>query len=263
LTFNPGVRLDEFRGQISDKLIVEMLGQNASVSHLVGASINVSSLDRYFSLLARILGHFGLKSSIGDWLTGSAEGAKVCWISPLDIEMLEYLFTFRNSLVHEIGSNVMGHFNIRENWDPKEAVRMGRVVSSLIRGIESLFTRVLPKEFPNKLDESFYPVNPLEVLKEELSQLEAIADRQIRMADWNQPDTIEFWDSAQKAPQANLQAEEMFIDRAELLHWRYWDARFPLRLNGLKARKDFLRELLKNFSSVDLDPNGEDLTGVP
>lgn len=262
LTFDPGVRFDDFRGQISDKLIIEMLGQKASVSHLVGASINVPSLDRYFSIMARILGHFGVRASIGDWLTGSAVDATTCWIKPSNIEELEYLFTFRNGLVHEIGSNVMGHFNIRENWNPDEAIRVGKMVASVIQGIEAVFTHILPKGFPNKLDERSYPVDPLENLRDELAELEAIADREIRGGDWQWPGTVELWDSARSAAHAHLAAEEMFIDRAEMLHWRYWDARFPLRLNGLKARMEFLRGLLDNFSSAHLDDDSEEPPGA-
>lgn len=262
LTFDPGVRLDDFRGQISDKLIIEMLGQKASVSHLVGASINVPSLDRYFSIMARLLGHFGVRASVGDWLTGAAVGATTCWIQASNIEELEHLFTFRNGLVHEIGSNVMGHFNIRENWNPEEAIRAGKMVASVIQGVESVFTRILPKGFPNKLDENSYPVDPLESLRGDLAELEAIADREIRGADWQWPGTVELWDSARSAAQSHLVAEEMFIERAEMLHWRYWDARFPLRLNALEARIEFLRGLLDNFTSAHLDDVSEDPPGA-
>jgi hypothetical protein len=258
LTFDSSVRFDDFRGQISDRLIIEMLSQKASVGHLVGASINVPTLDRYFSIMARILSHFGVRASVGDWLTGAANGATTCWIQASNIEELEHLFTFRNALVHEIGSNVMGHFNIRESWNPEEAIRAGRMVASVIQGIESVFTRVLPKGFPNKLDESSYPVDPLESLRQDLEALEAIADREIRGADWQSTDTVELWDSAQSAAKSHLAAEEMFIERAEMLHWRYWDARFPLRLNALKARMEFLRGLLDNFTSAHLDDVSED-----
>jgi hypothetical protein len=258
LTFDPSVRFDEFRGQISDKLIVEMLGQKASVSHLVGASINVPGFDRYLSIMARILGHFGIRNSIGDWLTGDADTAAACWIKPSNMLDLEHLFTFRNSLVHEIGSNVMGHFNIRDNWDFDEAIRSGTMVASVIQGIESVFTRVLPNGFPNKLNEGFYPVDPLQSLREVLVELETMVDRHIRGTDWQSPHTIKLWDTAQSAVQVYMIAQEKFIEGAEMLHWRYLDARFPLRLNSLNARIEFLRGLLDNFDLAHFDGESKD-----
>ncbi len=45
LTFDPSVRFADFSPQLGDKLIVEMMVQNAPIGHLVGASINVPSFE--------------------------------------------------------------------------------------------------------------------------------------------------------------------------------------------------------------------------
>lgn len=253
LACDRSARLEDFKGQISDKLIVEMMYQNAPISHLVGASINVPSFEKYLSIIGRIFAHFGVRGDVGDWLTGAAEGASTCWVHPSQLEELHFLFGFRNRLVHELGSDVMGHANVREGWSPDAALAAGAQVVSVIRGVESVITAHFPATFPNRLDEAGWRVSPLDSLREELDRLEDIADREIRAGEWNFPDTIENWEKARGAARAHLEAEEFFVERAEMLHWRYWDARMPFRLNALRSRIDFLRRLLDNFTAAHLD----------
>lgn len=62
--------------------------------------------------------------------------------------------------------------------------------------------------------------------------------------------TIPAWSAARAAFDAYAVAEDKFIDVAAMLHWRYFDARTPLRTRMLRYRIEFLKELLSHFAEV-------------
>lgn len=259
ITFNPSfIKGEDLKGKISDKLLVQMVSENASVAHLVGASINVTSKDGYISLINRVFQQLGIEINVAEWLSGTAEGSKICWLKPNELGQIDELFRFRHQLVHEIGSHNMGHFNIRDNWSPDDAIFYGRVVASLMCGLEAALTEFAPPNFPNLLDNNGWPVSPLGLLEAEVKRLEEIANHEINKADWDNARTVEFWNAELSSSHIHAHAQREFVDNAAMLHWRYFDARTPLKLAAIKGRISYLTELLGNFTAAHLDdPDGE------
>ena len=260
LTFDPSsLKIEDVRGTISDKLIVQMAAKQASVAQLVGASVKVGGIEKYLSILGRVFVALNMPFSVTEWLTGKADGATTCWIRAEQFEELKLLFDFRHQLVHEIGVATMGHSNIRDVWDPKEALRVGNLVASIIYGIEAAFSKYAARLFPNVLTEERWPISSVESLRDELDRLTQITDDGVDNTEWNEDRTAEAWTEARNAFSSYMKAEEKFIETAGMLHWRYFDARTPLHLKLIRYRIDFLHELMSHFySETDDDPNAED-----
>lgn len=255
LIFQPfSLKIEDVKGTISEKLIVQMVARQASVIQLVGASVKVASTEKYFSIIDRVFKGLGLPFSLTEWLFGKASGATVCWIRPGQLASLDRLFDFRHRLVHEIGAATMGHPNIRDAWGPEQAAEVGSLVASILYGIEAAFTQHAPHLFPNVLTSERWPVSTVENLKKELDRLDQLANKQVAACEWNDGRTSEVWAEARESFKSYMGAEENFISNARMLHWRYFDARTPLQLRLLEYRIEFLTELLSHFPS----PEGDD-----
>lgn len=257
LKFSPdSIKLDDVRGTISDKLIVQMVAKNASVSELVSGAIRVGGLERYLAIFARVFEALKIESSPMDWLLGDVQDSTVCWIGGRDLPIIDRLFTFRHELVHEIGSAVVGHPNIRDALSPDEAAQMGRICWATIAGLEEAISANAPKLFPNLLTADRHPVSLTSQLEEEVSRLTQIASSAIDREDWQLKQTRTTWIEARDKFIEYMAAEDAFIDRAEMLHWRYFDARTPLKARLRSYRIGFLAELLSHFHTEELDnPN--------
>lgn len=257
LTFQPdALRIEDVRGTISDKLIVQMAAQRASVAQLVGAAVKVGSTAQYLSIFGRVFQTLGLPFDVKSWLTGEAAEAKVCWIKPDRFGELERIFEFRHELVHEIGVATMGHPNIRDAWSPDEAVLKGSIVRSVVSGVEAALTAYAPAMFPNRLTDEGWPVSKVESLKAELARLESATGGAVEQAEWNDEVTRDAWRRSQEAFGTYAAAEADFIDTAGMLHWRYFDARTPLYVALLQYRIAFLTELLSHLGeAISDDPD--------
>lgn len=252
LSFDPAaLRLEDVRGTISDKLIVKMVAQEATVAQLVGASVRVTSFARYLSIMDRVLSALGAPWSVSDWLTGQGKGANTCWINTAQLAELTRLFDFRHQLVHELGVETMGHPNIREAWSPDEAARTGGVVASVMFGVEAAFTHIAPPLFPNLLDADRWPVSSTRRLSEEFESLDALVDCKMTAGEFDTDRTIARWRKSREAFRTYLEAEQDLIDTADMLHWRYFDARTPLRSRLLGYRVGFLNELLSYLNDEE------------
>lgn len=239
---------------INAKLVVQMVAQKATVTQLVGAALKVNNLGSYLRVAERLFNDLELPCSVKEWLTGTATEATACWLRDDQFRAIEDLFRFRHMLVHEIGIATMGHPNVRDAWPPAMARETGAIVASLICGIEAALTRFAPAMFPNLLDEDRWPVNRVKTLESEFHRLDDLV--QSSLEGWQGHDrTPKNWAEARARFAAYLEAEKEFVATADMLHWRYFDARRPLELRILKYRIDFLGELLSNLNiPADFDP---------
>lgn len=92
--------------------------------------------------MSRIFNELGSSYNAFDYLTQLKTNTEEPWLSQGDFKCLEDMFSFRHGLVHEINRSTVGHFNIRDNWDPDEAIRHGSLALSLVRGIETTLFHV-------------------------------------------------------------------------------------------------------------------------
>ena len=252
LNYKPSaIRLSDVQKTITDKLVVQMVAKQASVTQLVGAGLKIGSLDVYFSVMSRLFDELEIPCSVRDWLTGEAQVAAACWIQPDTFTRLSDLFEFRHILVHELGIHTMGHPNVRDAWWPDEARLNGRLVASLMTGIEAALTRFAPALFPNLLRQDRRPVGHASALQREFERIDALADAAIIQHYADDERTASAWTDGRSAFALYAAAEEKFIDQAGMLHWRYFDARAPLRIRMLRYRIEFLQELLSHFPELD------------
>lgn len=260
LKFSPdSIKIDDVRGTISDKLIVQMAAKNASVAQLVSGAVRVGGFERYLAIFARVFEALQIETTPMDWLLGDAQDSTICWISRHDLPVIDRLFAFRHELVHEIGSAVVGHPNIRDALSPVEAAQIGRICWAVIAELEQAITASAPKLFPNLLTADRYPVSLTSQLEEELDRLTQIASIAIDRQDWDFKQTRTTWVEARDKFTEYMAAEDTFIERAAMLHWRYFDARTPLKARLRTYRIGFLAELLSHFHTEEIDnPNLHD-----
>lgn len=256
LSYNPSsIRIEDIKGTISDKVIVQAVEKKASVIQLVGASVKIGNTESYLSVIGRVFKELGFPFSLKEWLTGTAEGSTVCWVQGDQIAALDRLFTFRNQLVHEIGLESMGHPNARDSWDPKLALANGLIVASVIRGVEAAFTAHAPNLFPNLMTKEGYPIRNVARLQKELNRLDKIADEAIRIWDWTDPNSVEGWKAARDKFNEYMACETEFIDNAGIFHWRYFDARSPMKVRMIQYRIDTINELLSHIDLTEEPPD--------
>jgi hypothetical protein len=256
LTFRPtALKITDVQKTITDKLIVQMVSKQASVTQLVGAALKVGSLNTYLSVISRVFEELSVPCSIKDWLTGNFVDSNVCWLKSEQLALVDQMFEFRHMLVHELGIATMGHPNVRDAWTPEDAKTHGHLVASLICGIEAALTRYAPDLFPNLLSNELYPVDPADTLRAEFERRDADINAAFLELDSNESRTKSVWQTARAKFKEYLEAEEAFISEAGVLHWRYFDARTPLRVRLLNYRIGFLSELSSHLgTSADDDP---------
>ena len=262
LNFQPSsLRVTDVQKTITDKLIVQMVSKQASVTQLVGAALKVGNLETYFSVVGRVFRELGIPCSVTEWLTGSSPDANVCWLKNEQLANLSRLFEFRHMLVHELGIATMGHPNVRDAWAPDDAKINGQQVASLICGVEAALTRYAPRLFPNLLNETRSPIDAVETMTDEVNRLDTKIDTAVRGWEWNDDQTAAAWQMAREKFADYCAAEQHFISTAGLLHWRYFDARTPLRLRVLRYRLGFLEELGSHLATA-LDDNPDATASV-
>jgi hypothetical protein len=248
------LRVDDVKGAVSDKLIVQMVAQQASVAQLVGASLKVTSLERYLAVMKRVFEALGVPASPTEWLTGSSPNSTACWMQAQDLAALQAIFEFRHSLVHEIGMEIAGHWNIRDNWDADMAKTAGRLVLNFISGLEYALTTYAPALFPNLLSEERHPASPSTRFKAEMERLELSMSETKGSWGWEVDETTSLFEDANFKFAQYMEAELEFIEQVRPPYFRYIDVTTPLKTRLYKFRIDFLRELATH--NMEIQPDG-------
>lgn len=244
------VKVDDLRGQVTDKVLAQLMSKNASVASLIGATISVGSFPKYMAIIRRVFVDLSIPIGPYEWLKSDAEPG-LPWVTASQFEELERLFEFRNTLVHEMNLNVVGHPNIRDSWSPDTALAAGELVLSTMRGIEAAFTQHGPRGLPNILAATGEPENPLPLLEQELRALEARVDQLAQTVEWGDVDRAQCdWQEAVRLAGQSYKADMHFVESAGFLHSRYIDLKTPLKLQLASARVAYLRALVGAAGSL-------------
>lgn len=243
------LKSDDLKGQVSEKVMIQLLTQGASVANLISAATNVGSFSKYMGVFNRVLSALGSTRDAYDFAKDTDPKTGKPWLTTADIDDLKSLFVFRNELTHEIGRGVVGHLNVREAWAPDDAVAAGKRIQKLMRAMEAAVTALAPDDFPNLLDDNFWPVWRLERLKAEIVKLEAKILPLIEQVHFgNQDRTKEEWLIALETSKRHQQSESNFVEHASILHNKYIDLTGPLQEHIAQSRYDYLTMLLKHSS---------------
>ncbi|MBO1908458.1 hypothetical protein J4G37_26660 [Microvirga sp. 3-52] len=261
-TYKPSaIRSVDIQGRLGEKIVPQMVAQNATVAQLIGSAINIGNFKTYMSLLSRVLSELGIAENAYKWIKSPSVGTPV--LGEESFEQLEELFVFRNTLVHEIGIQTLGHRNIREAWSPDKAISYGRLVLSLIMEIERALFEKGPSDFPNLVQPDGTPVSELKVLEKEIARLEAkltkVHNDFSESNSVTDSDTSELMDALSKSSEST-RAEDHYLAHAPLLHSRYIDLRTPLRTMVLRNRAKYLKTIIEVAGS-HWELEGEDDEG--
>jgi hypothetical protein len=167
-----------------------------------------------------------------------------------EIEELKNLYSFRNELVHEIGINRIGHMNVRDSWDPTEAIRVGELVQRIMQALEAYVSAKMPRGFPNVLGADGLPVSEWQRLEQELPILEKEIERITTEFTDDAVEADEKWGAAREAATDYLAKEKSFLDQASMLHNRYIEMREPLKLALIKSRHTYLKSIIETVGGV-------------
>jgi hypothetical protein len=250
LTFKPSAaRSDDIR-IVKDKIVLEMLETNVTVASIVGAATNISSFEDYMAVFSRLFSSFDPQLDAFKVIKAERAGTGKPWVEEREIDELKYLYSFRNSLVHEIGIHRVGHWIVRERWDPEEAIRTGDLVDRTMRAIEASVSAKMPAGFPNMLGVDGFPASEWQRLEQELSILEEKVRKITTEFTDSEVTPDDNWGLAKAAAADYIDKEKLFIDGASMLHNRYVEMREPLKLSLIKSRHTYLKNIIETVGSV-------------
>jgi hypothetical protein len=216
----------------------QMMSEKITVPYLLGAATKVSSIQQYIEIFNRIFKELEINVDV-------EKRIRVEKIEPIEglrikdnslFGLLNYLFSYRHHLVHEIDSSMLNHFSVRDMWSFEMALAYGNVVLSCIKLIESEITRLAPPGFPNRLNEHGLPEDENAKILEDIVNLEAELSAMLAAYDK--------WPEALKASQISRENENAFLDGATFLNpIKYLDARSGLQREHLRSRLNYLVRL--------------------
>jgi hypothetical protein len=230
---------------IATLAISQMVAEGITVPHLLGAATNVSQLNEYLKVFKRVFGALGIQIDIEKELR--KPNSAVINLHGVDAaddclyNIIEYLFEYRNHLVHEIDLGIIGHHSIRSMWTVESAIHYGKSVVSCIKLIESHVTKSAPVEFPNRLREDGGEEDELEMLSARISDIESKLKERIRRTYYGDDYYIETWNEALSASQNARTKELALLEKADFLQpVRHLDMRRSFQIELLKTRLAFL-----------------------
>lgn len=250
LTFFPAAfKTDDLR-VMRDKVVVETLASNVTVAAVVGAATNISTFDDYTSVFSRLFAAFGMKQSVYDVIKANNPETDAAWVEPREIEIIQNLYRFRNDLVHEIGIERVGHFNVRERWNPSEAINTIQLVQKMMRAIEASITASAPAGFPNLLDSDGLPKSELIRVEQEIRELENELSKLIDYFEDGSEYSQSNFVAANSAAASYIRSELDFIEGWPILFNRYVEMKEPLKLALVHSRQAYLKAIVETVGSV-------------
>ncbi|MCM2474793.1 hypothetical protein HGO38_15035 [Rhizobium sp. CG5] len=228
------ISANDVKQGFSDAKLALMISEGLEIPHLIASGSSVSTYESYISTIDRVLTALGAKGEIKN-LLGT------------DAQVIEDLYVSRNTLVHEIGIQAIGHPNVRDFSTFKEVLEQGNIVLSLIRGVEAQITAFASEGFPNQLDSAGYPVDEVGTLMTKIRTMEAAISDAIAEGNCAEGLTIDRWTALLAKSNAGLIAELEFIATLDLAGWQYFDVRPSLKAHLLRQRLKYLENLAKEI----------------
>jgi len=230
---------------LSSSNILQMVSEGLTVPHLIASSFNVSSLEKYVQVTGRVLTALGASKSINQMLdTVISTETKLG-------EVLAVLYDERNSLVHEISLQDIGHCNIRHYKDFDEILKTGKAILELIKAVELEITANAPVAFPNLLDKESRSTSPIERLFEEIKTKEdAICDA-TRSDSCLSDFTEKEWSVLVDKSREYITNEMEFVEALNLPGWQYHDVRQKILAELLNRRLSYLDLLAEEILSEE------------
>lgn len=242
-TFKPSaIEAQDIERNFRAPLLIQMAEENLSIPHLLGAMKNVSSKEEYLSLFNRVFKGLNIDFDFSNLIKG-ANNRYNPYNSKTDF--LDFVFSERNRLVHEINYDQVGPWSIRE-YESLDNVRSYLLTTVwLIEEIERAITTIGPSNFPNVLDIDGNPVDELSSLKLELSSLESqfYSEYALNTDDDILAD-IDYVDLVNKSI-SGFSSDVCMVTHTQSLNiHRAFDFRKPILIDMYRSRIRYLNSLL-------------------
>lgn len=239
-TYKPElIDLKDMQISVGADTLSQMVQKRLTIPDYIAAGVSVSSIDKYISVFDRVLCGIGSKRKSRSVLDGISSENK-------NYIRLDYIFQFRNSIVHEIGYTMIGSYSQRANICVDEAIEILNLTRRVIQNYENEISNCTDDLFPNKLDESYGLIDRETAIEKEILRIYNEISENLNGN--NEFDGVyQDWRASAKAFFEFYQANEKFIDGLRLPGWRYMDPRYPLRARVRLAALEYLRALRENF----------------
>ncbi len=226
---------EDIKQSLTNPKLLGMASERLTIPHLIARSSRISTLQKYITVFERVLDAIGCKQKLANVLNAERgeEGSNA--------KVLGELYSARNSLVHEISINDIGHPNIRDFKNLNEVVQIGEIVRDVIQSIETEISKHAPFDFPNLLNPDHDSVTKIEVLARKIRE----AEEQIRKSLLEDGDdgacSVQDWDSLLQKSHEYIEYETEFIEKLGLPGRQYYDARDTILETLLERRFDYLK----------------------
>lgn len=249
LTFMPDKANAKDINQIRDSAVLEMFSANVTIAGVVAGATKINSLSDYMNVFERVFEAVGIREKPFGVIKAERPETGKPWVSEEQIELLTHLHPYRHDLVHEIGIGKLGHPNVRDTWQPQDAVEHGEIVLNVMQALEAKLRTAAPWNFPNLLNEDFVPVRQHQVMMREIEKMERRIDTIVD--DFTiDAERRQLWRDAKTRAADHLESELFFLEHADMLHYRYEDLRTPLMDAAVRVRFEYLKSVLEVVGGV-------------
>jgi hypothetical protein len=234
--YNPSfIQNDDFNTKMNSQSLARMVSQRVPLPELLGGMKSVANEAAYLGIFARIFESLGIGEKPWDILRDIViKRIHVTDGKTVTENFLEELFTFRNHLVHEIDSAIVGKPWQRNTKNINDVIADGKCVVDIIRTLEGRLSRKAPERFPNLLDHEGLPKG--EGLEDQIRTLEGELKNTLGYNENSQR-----WDEAVSAAEKSIELHDEAIARAPLLEGTlYARLRQTLHLANRRRHLEFL-----------------------
>lgn len=246
-TFKPEcISATDLKPLANASLMQQMVANDVSAAQLLGALNNVSSIEKYAAIFARIYEELGIPRSPFTIIEDVAAAPSLLpELAMGGMENMGQLFSFRNDLVHEVGFNVTGAYSMRDALNLESASRWVGVTIALVLAIEAPITAAGPPDFPNCILENGERRDDDQIEQDTIAALEQNIAKALAKKDRDHGD----WSRAVEASQAAMNAEQAFLTSGSL-YIRMFENVTPSRQVLRAGRLAYLRSIWRAIDTL-------------
>ena len=228
LTFKPdAIQEEDLKKDVGIKTLCRLVGQNVSVPHFIAVTRNFSTAETYIGAIERVFAALDLTPAPKKLIHGLRSGG--------GLAALDGLYSYRNTLVHEINQTHVGHPFFHDHLDCDAALDLGRFTLEVVETLEGVISASAPRGFPRRLTLGGDPINVDDEITSAIAEIEAKIERRLG-------ESHGFKDALQSSRSA-MAAEGEMIFQAHELHNRWLDLKGPVRRALLRSRLTYLKAL--------------------
>ncbi len=221
---------DDLTKDCGTKVLRQLIAANASIPQYLAATRNYSTASAYLTVFTRLFNALNIRPDPKRILHDVDVPGTIP--STTALEAFEALYDYRNSLVHEITEEQVGHPIHHNVWSWETAIAYGRFILSFMKSLEAAITDTGPSDFPNRVMSDGAPENVDDRLDGEIARLEAEINAK-----------LDNFAPALRASRAAMEAEQEMLNHANIFYSRWFDFKAPVRRALRRGRLLYLKAL--------------------